>query len=173
MKIPQAVSLVFLFSFSQSPCWSCVCFPYRFWDIYLVLWTGTATTSLKVLVFFQTSSWPWGRQIFLRTEKTPPLGVHCFPGCSASSSFISPCYSLELCIELGISVPFSFVFHFFSQLFVRLPQTTTLPSCISFSWGWFWSLPPVQCYKPPFIVLQALSTRFNPLNLFITFTVKS
>ena len=28
---------------------------------------------------------------------------------------------------------------FFSQLFVRPPQTTTLPSCISFSWGWFWS----------------------------------
>ena len=25
---------------------------------------------------------------------------------------------------------------FFSQLFVRPPQTITLPSCISFSWGW-------------------------------------
>ena len=23
----------------------------------------------------------------------------------------------------------------------------------SFPWGWFWSLPPVQCYKPPCIVL--------------------
>ena len=38
---------------------------------------------------------------------------------------------------------------FFSQLFVKPPQTTTLPSCISFSLVWFWSLPPVQCYKPP------------------------
>ena len=28
--------------------------------------------------------------------------------------------------------------------------------CFSFSWGWFWSSPPVQCYKPPFIFLQAL-----------------
>ena len=27
---------------------------------------------------------------------------------------------------------------------------------ISFSWGWFWSLPPVQCYEPPPTVLQAL-----------------
>ena len=25
---------------------------------------------------------------------------------------------------------------FFSQLFVSLPQTTILPFCISFSWGW-------------------------------------
>ena len=47
-------------------------------------------------------------------------------------------------------------FLFFSQLFVRPPQTSTLPFCISFSWGWFWSLPHVWCYKPASIVLQAL-----------------
>ena len=29
----------------------------------------------------------------------------------------------------------------FSQLLVRLPQTTVLPFCISFSWGLSWSLP--------------------------------
>ena len=45
---------------------------------------------------------------------------------------------------------------FFSQLFARPPQTTILPFCISFSWGWSWSLPPVQCHEPPSIVLQAL-----------------
>ena len=38
----------------------------------------------------------------------------------------------------------------------RPPQTTTLHSYISFSLGWFWSLPPTQCYEPPSIVLQAL-----------------
>ena len=32
----------------------------------------------------------------------------------------------------------------FSQLFVRPPQTTILPFCISFSWRWSWSLPPVM-----------------------------
>ena len=36
------------------------------------------------------------------------------------------------------------------------PQTTILPFCISFSWGWFWSLPPVQCHKLPSRALQAL-----------------
>ena len=45
---------------------------------------------------------------------------------------------------------------FFSRLFVRPPQTTILPFCVSSSWGCFWSLPPVQCYEPPSIVLQAL-----------------
>ena len=32
------------------------------------------------------------------------------------------------------------LFLFFSQLFVKLSQTTSLPFCISFSWGWSWSL---------------------------------
>ena len=45
---------------------------------------------------------------------------------------------------------------FFSQLFVKPPQITILPFCISFSWGWSWPLPPVQCHEPLSIVLQAL-----------------
>ena len=49
-----------------------------------------------------------------------------------------------------------FLLFFFSQLFVRPPQTTILPFCISFLWGWFWSLSPVQCHEPPYIVHQAL-----------------
>ena len=71
---------------------------------------------------------------------------------------IPPCYSLELCIQMGIYFPFSFAFHFsfFSQLFIRPPQTNIFSSCICFSWGWFWSLPPVQCYELPSIVHQAL-----------------
>ena len=51
---------------------------------------------------------------------------------------------------------FSFAFRFSSQLFVRPPQTAILLFCISFPWGWSWSLPPVQCHKLPSIVLQAL-----------------
>ena len=39
---------------------------------------------------------------------------------------ISPCYSLELFIQMHISFLFSFAFHFFSQLFVRPPQTAIL-----------------------------------------------
>ena len=46
---------------------------------------------------------------------------------------------------------------FSPQLFIKFPQTTTLFSCISFPWGWFWSLLPVQCCELSSIVLQALS----------------
>ena len=45
---------------------------------------------------------------------------------------------------------------FFSQLFVRPPQTVILLFCISFPWGWSWSLSPVQCHEPLSIVHQAL-----------------
>ena len=58
----------------------------------------------------------------------------------------------------GYSFPFLLCLSllFFTQLFVRPPWKTILPFCISFSWRWFWSLPPVQCHKPPSIVLQVL-----------------
>ena len=61
-------------------------------------------------------------------------------------------------VLVGYIFPFlpCFLLLFFPQLFVRPPQTTTLPSFISFSLGWFWPLPPVQCYEPLSIVLQAL-----------------
>ena len=46
--------------------------------------------------------------------------------------FISLCSSLELCIQLGISYPFSSLL-----LFLKPPQTVSLPSCIPFSLRWF------------------------------------
>ena len=49
---------------------------------------------------------------------------------------ISPCYSLEFCIQMDISFLFSFAFQFSSELLVRPPQTTVLLFCISFSWEW-------------------------------------
>ena len=59
---------------------------------------------------------------------------------------------------------------FFSQLFVRLPLTTILPLCISFSWEWSWSPPPVRCYESVSIVFRQ-SIRSNPLNLFVISSV--
>ena len=49
-----------------------------------------------------------------------------------------------------------FLLLFFSQLFVRPPQTAILLFCISFSWRWSCSLSPVQCHEYPFIAHQAL-----------------
>ena len=81
----------------------------------------------------------------------------------------SPCYSLELCIQMGISSfsPLPLLL-FFSQIIVRPPQTTILPFCISFSWGWSWSLPPVQRHEPPSIVLLAM---LSLLHLHIHFRI--
>ena len=84
---------------------------------------------------------------------------------------ISPCYSLEICIQMGISFLFTFGFLFSSQLFVRPPQTAILLYWISFSWGWSQSLPPVQCHEPLSIVLQALClSDLIPWILFLTST---
>ena len=71
---------------------------------------------------------------------------------------ISPCSSLEFCIQMGISFLFSFAFLllFVLQLFVRPPQTAILLFCISFPWGWSWFLSSVQCHELPSIVHQAL-----------------
>ena len=55
------------------------------------------------------------------------------------------------CVYLSLSpLPFTSIFS------AKPTQTTTLPSCISFSLRWFWSLPPVQCYEPPSIILPAV-----------------
>ena len=52
---------------------------------------------------------------------------------SQKDFLISPCYSLELCMQMGISFLFSFAFSFSSFLScVRPPQTTILPFAFLF-----------------------------------------
>ena len=66
---------------------------------------------------------------------------------------------LAVCVffgEMSFLFLLCFLPLFFSQLFVRPPQTAILLFCISFPWGWSWSLSPVQCHKPHSIVHQAL-----------------
>ena len=69
-----------------------------------------------------------------------------------SSLFFGTLHS-DVCI-FPLLLCFSLLF--FSQLFVRPPQTAVFLFCISFPWGWFWSLSPVQCHKSPSVVHQAL-----------------
>ena len=58
----------------------------------------------------------------------------------------------------GYIFPFllCFLLLFFSQLFVKAPQTAISLFCLSLSWGWSWLLSPVQCHKLPSIVHRAL-----------------
>ena len=87
------------------------------------------------------------------------------------SFLISPCYSLEPCIQMGTSFFFSFAFCFSSFLsyVIRPPQTSTSPSCISFL-GDDFSLFLLYNVMKLCASSDILSTRSNPLNLFITST---
>ena len=78
--------------------------------------------------------WSWGRLPYLS---------FLFFGTLHSDGYIFP---LLLCLLLL----------FFSQWFVRPPQTAILVFGISFSWWWSWSLSPAKRHKPLSIVLQAL-----------------
>ena len=86
------------------------------------------------------------------------LFLYVFALIAEEGFLISPCYSLELCIQMAISFLFLLCFSllFFSQLFLRPPQKAILLFCISFPWGWSWSLSAVQCHEPLSIVHQVL-----------------
>ena len=59
---------------------------------------------------------------------------------------ISPCYSLELCIQMETislsPLPFASLL---SSAICTASSDNHFAFCISFSWGWSWSLPLVQC----------------------------
>ena len=96
--------------------------------------------------------------VFLKRSLVFPILL--FPLFLCIVHWRSPSYLSLLFSEILHSVGYTFLpclsLHFFPQLFVKPPQTTTFPSCISFSLRWSWLLPLVPCYEPPSIVLQAL-----------------
>ena len=70
---------------------------------------------------------------------------------------ISPCYSLKLCIQMGISFlsPLPFASLLFSAI-CKASSDNHFSFLHFFFLGWSWSLPPVQCHEPPSIVLEVL-----------------
>ena len=86
-----------------------------------------------ILLFSSICTDHWGRLSYLSLL---------FFGTPHSNGYLSP---FLLCFSLI----------FLAQLSVKLPQSH-FAFYISFSWGWSWFLSPVQCHKPPSIVLQAL-----------------
>ena len=112
----------------------------------------------------QSSLWP-NSHICIWFKKSYFLYVYDF---KKHISYYSLLFSETLRLD-GCIFPFllCLLLLFFTQLFERPPQTTTLTSCISFSLGWFCSSPTIQSYEPPSIVLQALCLP-DLLNLFFT-----
>ena len=75
--------------------------------------------------------------------------------CSLRLSFLSLLF-FETLHQDGYIFSFLLPFFSLSQLFVRPPEITVSPCCLSFSWRWFWSPPHIQFKKFLFTVLQAL-----------------
>ena len=79
--------------------------------------------------------------------------------------------SLELCTQMGVSfspLPFT------SLLFIAVCKPSSdnhFAFCISFSCGWSWSLPLVQCHEHVHCSSGTPSVRSNSLNLFLTSTL--
>ena len=131
------------------------------YSCHLFLISCTSVRSLLFLSFIMpilTWNIPLIYQVFLTRCLVFPI---LFPSISLHCSFNKVFLSSLLFSGTLCSVKYIFPFLpcllllFFPQLFVKPLQITTLPSCISFSLGWFWSLPPIQCCEPPSIVFQA------------------
>ena len=80
----------------------------------------------------------WVGRWVLEWEFSPSISLHWL----LRKAFLSLFAILGTLHSNGYIFPFllSFSLPFFSQLFVRPPQTAILLFCISFSWGWSWSL---------------------------------
>ena len=95
--------------------------------VYLVCWTVSKLYESVMICRYLKIKPP-------NFEKKKPLrscNIHTSKGC-----FISLCYFLERCTQIGYIFPIilCLLLLFFSQLFVRTPQTTILLFCI-FSLG--------------------------------------
>ena len=96
--------------------------------------------------------------IFLTQGSNPGL-QHCGQTLLQSEPPGKPPVALKLLCLVGRSLPSlpCFSLLFILPLFVKSPQITTLPSCFSFSLGWFCLPSPVQCCRTVSIVLLDLA----------------
>ena len=138
--------------------WKCVLYSSSVysWELFLI---SSASVRSKPFLSFIEPIFAWNfplvSLVFLKRSLVFPILLVSSISCTdhwGRLSYISVLLFGTLHSN-GISFLLSFAFHF-SQLFVRPPQTTILLFCTSFSWGWSWSLSPVQCHETPLIVHQ-------------------
>ena len=131
------------------------------WHLFLI---SSASVSAILFLSFTEPIFAWNVSlvslIFLKRSLVFPILLF---------SSISLHWSLRKAILSLLAILWNSAFRQIYLSFSSLPFTSLLFSaickassdnhfafCISFSWGWFWSLPPVPCYIPLSIVLQAL-----------------
>ena len=150
--------------------WQSFLYSSSVYSCHIFLISSASVQSILFLSFIVSiSAWnvPWVSLIFLKRSLVFPIlsFSSIYLHRSLRKAFLYSLPSFGTLLSNGYIFPFLLcLLHlFFSQLFVRLPQTKILPFCISFSQGWSWSVPLAQYHKPLSIVLQALS--FSDLNL--------
>ena len=143
--------------------WRSFLYSYSVYSCHLFLISSASVRSIPFLSFIVpifACNVPLVSLIFLKRSLVFPILLFSSISLdwSLSKAFLSllailwnPAFSLVY-LSFFLCLPLLF----FSQLFLRLPQKTVLPFCISFSWGWSWSLPPIQCHKPLSIAHRAL-----------------
>jgi len=160
------------------------------WSLWLLLYSSSvhscylfliSSASVRCLIFMSFTvpilgwSVPLVAPIFLRQSILFTILLYSSNSCSVHLwrlSYIPLLFSGSLhSIEYIFPFLLCLSLLLYSQLFLRPPQATPFPSHICFSWGLFWWPPPIQCYKPPSIFLQA--SRPNPLNLLFISSINS
>ena len=128
------------------------------YSCYLLVSSASFRSLLSLSFIMPILAWniPLISPIFLQRSLVFPILLFSsiYLHCSLKKGFLSLFAILWNSAFSWVYLSLSFLF--FPQLFVKLPQTTALPSYICVSLGWFWSLSPIQCYQPLSIILQAL-----------------
>ena len=139
--------------------WSSVLYCSPVYSCLLFLISSASVRSLPFLSFIKpifAKNVPLISLIFLKRSLVFPILLFSsiFALIAEEGFLVSPCYSLELCIQMSISFLFFFAFHFpfFPSYLYGLLRQPFCFFCISLSWGWSWFLSPVQCHEPPSIV---------------------
>ena len=140
------------------------CFLYSsVYSYHLFLIFSASVRSLPFLSFIVPISYAWVplvSLIVLKRSLVFPILLFCSISLhwSLRKAFLSLLAVLWNSAFKWVCLSFSscFLHLFFSQLLVKLLQTTIFPLCITFSWWWSWSLSPVQCHESLSIVHQAL-----------------
>ena len=130
-----------------SELWRSLLYSSSVYYCHLLLISSASVRSIPLLSFIEpifARNIPLVSLIFLKLSLVFSIVFLYFFVLIAEGFLISPCYSLEPCIQMGISFLFSFAFSFSSfHSYLRTSQTAILLFCISFSWGWSWFLSPV------------------------------
>ena len=155
-------------------------FAFSVYSYHLFLSPSASVRSLHFLYFIICpllhEIFPWYLQFFLKKFLVFPIlffPLYLFALFTSESLLLSCCYSLELWLSVGYLFPFLLYLSllFFPQIFVKLPRKNTLFSCI-FSFEMVLITTSFTMVKTFIHTSSAtLSTKSNPLNLFITSTV--